>query len=206
MVGNYGGLLRVYSPCPSAFTPEHLLLEQRLLHPIVQLESGLLLPYVYTYMRGVYGTLSLSPHVISEVKELAVAVLHPRAIAVYRLSGSREQPLLAPVHSLPLPRTAHSMIIGTFGRATGEQCCVLSSVSIECLFLSYEQIRSWCASSPWMASCLWLTTLASLSPASYPISFSLALWCTSAELIASPLSPLGVSWRCFVTTTCVQLP
>lgn len=67
---------------------------------------------------------------LSEVKELAVAVLHPRVIAVYRLSGSGEQPFLEPVHSHALHHTAHSMVVGTFGRTTGEQCCLLSLVAI----------------------------------------------------------------------------
>ena len=49
-MGSLSGLVRVYSPKPVPFDPEHLILEKQLPHPVVQLESGLLLPYVHVYM------------------------------------------------------------------------------------------------------------------------------------------------------------
>lgn len=46
MVGSLSGLVRFYSPKPSPFSPDHLILEKQLSQPVIQLESGLLLPYV----------------------------------------------------------------------------------------------------------------------------------------------------------------
>ena len=48
-MGSLSGLVRVYTPKPVPFDPEHLVLEKQLPHPVVQLESGLLLPYVHVY-------------------------------------------------------------------------------------------------------------------------------------------------------------
>ena len=55
----------------------------------------------------------------SGVKELLIAVLHPRVISVYKLTSKDDQPVLSLVHSHPLSHTAHSMVVGPFGRATG---------------------------------------------------------------------------------------
>ena len=128
MVGSLSGLVRLYSPKPSSYSPDHLILEKQLSHPVVQLESGLLLPYVLVY---VCVCLSCIPYMYSGVKELLIAVLHPRAISVYKLTSKDDQPVLSLVHSHPLSHTAHSMVVGSFGRATGV-CCYTTVIHHPC--------------------------------------------------------------------------
>lgn len=46
VTGSLNGVLRMYSPTHNEFKIEHLLLEENLHHPILQIEMGYFIPYV----------------------------------------------------------------------------------------------------------------------------------------------------------------
>ena len=45
IVGSFNGVLRIYSPIPPSFQPEHLLIEAQLQDPILQLLAGKFVSY-----------------------------------------------------------------------------------------------------------------------------------------------------------------
>jgi Bardet-Biedl syndrome 9 protein len=120
-VGSFQGLVRVYRPEPGSFSPDHLLIEHQTGQPILQLETG----------RFIQGS-----------KQLQLALLHPKEVAVYSLgSQSSDDPsgpdqslsepsnlyTLSPVYRNSLSRTSCNMTVGAFGRVdVGDYICVQS--------------------------------------------------------------------------------
>ena len=114
--GSFAGLLRLYCPRGPAYRVEDLMLESMLDAPILQLAAG---------------------QVLSDTNRVALAVLHPRAIAVYSIAavaGSKDDPKadasyfkLAKVFEHPLERPACNLVHGAFGGTYGhEQICIQS--------------------------------------------------------------------------------
>ncbi|TYZ58292.1 hypothetical protein PybrP1_003778 [[Pythium] brassicae (nom. inval.)] len=107
VTGSLNGVLRMYAPLQSEFKIEHLLLEEKLRHPILQLALGRFVPNHST---------------------LALAVLHPRRVSVYTVEGVGGSGLAASYFKLS-PRyehllgldgehfTAFNMFHGPFGSA-----------------------------------------------------------------------------------------
>jgi hypothetical protein len=119
VTGGLGGTLRVFSPMPGGFKVDHLVLEQELEEPILQLGIG----------KFAAGTTSN-----------ALAVLHPRSLVVYEVL-SRASSASAEIETLTLRQlyshsfgsrsgtsfTAHSMCFGPFGGAGDvDHICVQS--------------------------------------------------------------------------------
>lgn len=105
VTGSLNGILRVYYPTQNEFKIEHLLLEEDLGQPILQVAIGYFIP---------------------NQRILALAVLHPRRIAVYALEGvggngmsaSYFKVVLRYEHRLGIDGehfTAYNMIYGPFG-------------------------------------------------------------------------------------------
>jgi len=102
VVGSFQGVLRIYYPRQRDYRVEDLILEQELEAPIIQLSAGRFLP---------------------NMSAVALAVLHPRKLAVYTVSpggGSAGQPgyyTLTKNYEHALERTAFNMVSGPFGGA-----------------------------------------------------------------------------------------
>lgn len=111
--GSYAGMLRLYYPREREYRVEDLMLESQLDAPIIQLAAG-----------GFLG----SHH------RIVLAVLHPRALAVYSISagaggagGSASYFTLSRAYKHDLERPAYTMCQGSFGGASGRALiCILS--------------------------------------------------------------------------------
>jgi Bardet-Biedl syndrome 9 protein len=115
VTGSLHGVLRIHKPTARDPTPDDLLLEQNLGAPVLGVAVGRFV--AHAGMRG----------------KLALAVLHPRALVVYRVAAMAGQVQQGAYHSLermhahPLERTAASMTCGPFGGVAGRDLlCVLS--------------------------------------------------------------------------------
>ena len=116
-IGSFSGLLRLYFPRQAKYCVEDLMLESTLEAPILQLDTG---------------------QVLSNSNRIALAVLHPRLVAVYAVSavgGDKELGScsdasyfkLSKVFEHVLARPACNFAHGTFGGGYGhEQICVQS--------------------------------------------------------------------------------
>lgn len=131
MVGSRQGVLRLYGPrlgrqedgTLSGFKPDDLLLETQLSQPILQMKAGRL----------------------SGVSEkLALAVLHPRKIAVFGISvisgavehGTHYHLSLAYEHTLK--RSAHSVVLGPFGGVKNQDFICIQSLDGTLTFFEQE--------------------------------------------------------------------
>lgn len=105
LTGSLHGMLRMYLPTQPEFRIDHLLLEENLGAPILQLELGCFVP---------------------SQRSLALAVLHPRRLCVYVVEGVGGQGMTASYFKLTLRYehllgidgqhfTAFNMITGPFG-------------------------------------------------------------------------------------------
>eukprot|EP00727_Mastigamoeba_balamuthi_P004625 m51a1_g14160 putative protein pthb1 (588) ;mRNA; r:62345-66135 len=99
VTGSFQGVLRVYRPTSREFQPPHLLLEQQLGSPILQIEAGRFIP-------GQKGT-------------IGIAVLHPRKISVYVVVMQQQnedwsQYALERRYEHQLERTAYNFTYGPF--------------------------------------------------------------------------------------------
>ena len=126
--GSFSGLLRIYSPRQPGYNVEDLLLEMRMHAPILSVAIGRFVP---------------------ESRVMALAVLHPRSTAVYKLSSgpdiTKDATLfkLAPSFAHPLPWPAFNMVTGTLGCGSGEheQLCIQS---MDGQLLVIDQVRGGC--------------------------------------------------------------
>lgn len=115
VTGSLSGVLRIYLPRQRGYRAEDLLLEQRLDAPIVQLAAGALL---------------------ASSSRLALAVLHPRKLAVYEVHAGTQSGAphaLARAFEVGLQRTSFNMALGRFGGSAHESAAVQSidgSVSV----------------------------------------------------------------------------
>ncbi|RLN50612.1 hypothetical protein BBJ29_002636 [Phytophthora kernoviae] len=108
VTGSLNGVLRVYCPTQSDFRIEHLLLEENLQRPILQLELGYFIP---------------------NQRILALAILQPRRLGVYVVEGMGGSGLAASYFKITLRYehllgidgehfTAYNFIYGPFGAAS----------------------------------------------------------------------------------------
>ncbi|RLN65427.1 hypothetical protein BBJ28_00019046, partial [Nothophytophthora sp. Chile5] len=111
VTGSMNGVLRMYYPSQSEFRIEHLLLEENLRRPILQLELGYFIPYVRNQ------------------RVLALAILQPRRLGVYVVEGVGGSGMAASYFKITLRYehllgidgehfTAYNFIYGPFGAAS----------------------------------------------------------------------------------------
>ncbi|KAF1331690.1 Pthb1 protein, partial [Globisporangium splendens] len=121
VTGSLNGMLRMYSPTHNEFKIEHLLLEENLHYPILQIEMGKFIP---------------NQHMT------ALAILHPRRLSVYVIDGVGGSGMAASYFKLTLRYehllgvdgehfTAYNMVCGPFGsgattRSDRDHLCVQS--------------------------------------------------------------------------------
>nr|XP_034985952.1 protein PTHB1 isoform X1 [Zootoca vivipara] len=126
IVGSYTGFLRIYNPHPikpgDAVQAEDLLLEVQLPEPILQVEVG---------------------KFVSGIELLHLAVLHPKKLCVYAVSGSLgnidhgNQYQLKRMYEHNLQRTACNMTYGPFGGIKGRDLICIQSV--DGMLMLFEQ-------------------------------------------------------------------
>ncbi|XP_012890624.1 PREDICTED: protein PTHB1 isoform X3 [Dipodomys ordii] len=126
IVGSFMGYLRIFNPHPmkmgDSAQPEDLLLEVHLREPILQVEVG----------KFVSGT-----------EMLHLAVLHPRKLCVYAVSGTLgnvehgNQYQVTLMYEHHLQRTACSMTYGPFGGVKGRDLICIQSV--DGMLMVFEQ-------------------------------------------------------------------
>ncbi|KAM8735062.1 protein PTHB1 isoform 1-T1 [Acanthopagrus schlegelii] len=126
VVGSYMGMLRIFSPHVNKSTEgvpvEAQLLEVQLQNAIIQVEVG---------------------KFVSCSDLLHLAVLHPRKLSVYSISGTAgnvehgDQYQLKLVYEHNLQRTACNMTYGTFGGVTGHHSLCIQSM--EGMLMFFEQ-------------------------------------------------------------------
>ncbi|XP_071239702.1 protein PTHB1 isoform X3 [Salvelinus alpinus] len=127
VVGSYMGMLRVFSPHPAKPgepSPAHSqLLEVQLRDPVIQVEVG---------------------KFVSCSDLLHLAVLHPRKLSVYSVSGTAGnvehgvQYQLKRVYEHNLQRTACNMTYGTFGGVTDHHSMCIQSMDGMLMFFEQE--------------------------------------------------------------------
>ncbi|XP_066440592.1 protein PTHB1 isoform X2 [Eleutherodactylus coqui] len=127
IVGSYSGFLRIFSPHPSkagdGAQPEDLLLEVQLRDPILQVEVG----------KFVSGT-----------ELLHLAVLHPKKLCVYSVSGTLgnvehgNQYQIKLMYEHNLQRTACNMTHGPFGGVKGRDLICIQSMDGMLMFFEQE--------------------------------------------------------------------
>ncbi|XP_040209116.1 protein PTHB1 isoform X1 [Rana temporaria] len=127
IVGSYNGYLRIFSPHPlktgDAIQAEDLLLEVQLRDPILQVEVG----------KFVSGT-----------ELLHLAVLHPRKLCVYSVSGTLgnvehgNQYQIKLMYEHNLQRTACNMTHGSFGGVKGRDLICIQSMDGMLMFFEQE--------------------------------------------------------------------
>uniref|UniRef100_A0A8C9XYZ8 Bardet-Biedl syndrome 9 n=1 Tax=Sander lucioperca TaxID=283035 RepID=A0A8C9XYZ8_SANLU len=126
VVGSYMGMLRIFSPHANKTSEgalvEALLLEVQLQNAIIQVEVG--------------------KFVCSEL--LHLAVLHPRKLSVFSVSGTAgnvehgDQYQLKLVYEHNLQRTACNMTYGTFGGVTGHHSLCIQSMDGMLMFFEQD--------------------------------------------------------------------
>nr|XP_046254883.1 protein PTHB1 isoform X2 [Scatophagus argus] len=127
VVGSYMGMLRVFSPHASktseGVSAEAQLLEVQLQNAIIQVEVG---------------------KFVSCSELLHLAVLHPRKLSVYSVSGTAgnvehgDQYQLKLVYEHNLQRTACNMTYGTFGGVTGHHSLCIQSMDGMLMFFEQD--------------------------------------------------------------------
>ncbi|XDV41008.1 hypothetical protein PO909_009955 [Leuciscus waleckii] len=127
VVGSFMGMLRIFSPHPSKAQElseaDVQLLEVRFPEPVVQVELG---------------------KFVSCSELLHLAVLHPRKLSVYAVSGTAgnvehgDQYQLRLVYEHNLQRTACNMTYGPFGGVTGHHYICIQSMDGMLMFFEQE--------------------------------------------------------------------
>ncbi|XP_077347748.1 protein PTHB1 isoform X2 [Lithobates pipiens] len=127
IVGSYNGYLRIFSPHPQktgdAIQAEDLFLEVQLRDPVLQVEVG----------KFVSGT-----------ELLHLAVLHPRKLCVYSVSGTLgnvehgNQYQIKLMYEHNLQRTACNMTHGSFGGVKGRDLICIQSMDGMLMFFEQE--------------------------------------------------------------------
>uniref|UniRef100_A0AAX7U3L8 Bardet-Biedl syndrome 9 n=1 Tax=Astatotilapia calliptera TaxID=8154 RepID=A0AAX7U3L8_ASTCA len=136
VVGSYMGMLRIFSPHASKTIEggqaDAQLLEVQLQNAIIQVELGKFVSFVG------YRIIELC----SEL--LHLAVLHPRKLSVYSVSGTAgnvehgDQYQLKLVYEHNLQRTACNMTYGTFGGVTGHHSLCIQSMDGMLMFFEQD--------------------------------------------------------------------
>ncbi|XP_030639011.1 protein PTHB1 [Chanos chanos] len=127
VVGSYMGMLRIFSPHPSKpgepSEADAQLLEVQLREPVIQVEVG---------------------KFVSCSELLHLAVLHPRKLSVYSVSGMAgnvehgDQYQMRLVYEHNLQRTACNMTYGPFGGVTGHHFICIQSMDGMLMFFEQE--------------------------------------------------------------------
>ncbi|XP_075068684.1 protein PTHB1 isoform X2 [Mixophyes fleayi] len=127
IVGSYSGYLRLFSPHPlkasDGIQAEDLLLEVQLRNPVLQVEVG----------KFVSGT-----------EQLHLAILHPRKLCVYSVSGTLgtvehgNQYQIKLMYEHNLQRTACNMTHGPFGGVKGRDLICIQSMDGMLMFFEQE--------------------------------------------------------------------
>ncbi|XP_033629589.1 protein PTHB1-like isoform X2 [Asterias rubens] len=126
IVGGFNGILRIYQPKGSrgeANKAEEVLLETQLPQPILQVEAG---------------------RFVSVSENLHLAVLHPRKLTVYSISGTTgvvehgSQYHLKIIYEHNLQRTAFSLVVGPFGGVKGKDFLCIQSMDGAVSFFEQE--------------------------------------------------------------------
>ncbi|KAJ7985514.1 hypothetical protein DPEC_G00352840 [Dallia pectoralis] len=124
VVGSYMGMLRVFSPLPGESSlADSQLLEVQLSDPVIQVEVG---------------------KFVSCSDLLHLAVLHPRKLSVYSISGTAGNVEHGALYQLKLiyehnlQRTAFNMTYGTFGGVTDHQSLCIQSMDGMLMFFEQE--------------------------------------------------------------------
>eukprot|EP01006_Ploeotia_vitrea_P029213 TRINITY_DN61798_c0_g1_i1.p1 TRINITY_DN61798_c0_g1~~TRINITY_DN61798_c0_g1_i1.p1 ORF type:complete len:865 (-),score=120.59 TRINITY_DN61798_c0_g1_i1:1500-4094(-) len=129
IVGSFSGILRVFYPKQKGFNADDLLLEQELEMPILQLAAGQFLP---------------------NSGAIALAVLHPRKLAVYvisRAGGTTEgtdplakQYTVAKQYEHWMERTSYNMCYGPFGSVYGKDFLCVQSMDGQLQFFEQDKL------------------------------------------------------------------
>ncbi|XP_018426780.1 PREDICTED: protein PTHB1 [Nanorana parkeri] len=127
IVGSYSGYLRIFSPHPlkagDTIQAEDLLLEVQLRDPVLQVEVG---------------------KFVSGMELLHLAVLHPRKLCVYSVSGTLgnvehgNQYQIKLMYEHNLQRTACNMTHGSFGGVKGRDLICIQSMDGMLMFFEQE--------------------------------------------------------------------
>ncbi|XP_038065523.1 protein PTHB1-like isoform X1 [Patiria miniata] len=126
IVGGFNGVLRIYQPRGSqgeANKAEAVLLEMQLPQPILQAEAG---------------------RFVSVSEKLHLAVLHPRKLTVYSVSGTAgavehgSQYQMKMVYEHNLQRTAFNLVVGPFGSVKGKDFLCVQSMDGTVSFFEQE--------------------------------------------------------------------
>ncbi|XP_074539855.1 protein PTHB1 [Halichoeres trimaculatus] len=128
VVGSYMGMLRIFSPHANKSSSEGALMEAQLLE--VQLQNAIIQVEVGKF--------------VSCSDLLHLAVLHPRKLSVYSVSGTAgnvehgDQYQLKLVYEHNLQRTACNMTYGTFGGVTGHHSLCIQSMDGMLMFFEQD--------------------------------------------------------------------
>ncbi|XP_078716769.1 protein PTHB1 isoform X1 [Lampetra fluviatilis] len=127
IVGSFSGYLRIFSPQPAkpgaGFHPDDLILEVHLQQPVLHVEAG---------------------KFISGSELLHLAILHPRKLAVYTVTGASgtvehgNQYQLRLMYEHNLQRTACNMTCGPFGEVKGRDFICIQSMDGMLSFFEQE--------------------------------------------------------------------
>eukprot|EP00960_Hanusia_phi_P040174 754286-Hanusia_phi.AAC.3 len=128
VVGGLSGVLRIYRAAGKGYKPGDLMLEVQLGAPILQVEAG-----------------RFSPH---SSKEVALAVLFPKALAVFSVSttvvpGEATEDVfmnLSLLYKHELKRSAFNFTYGGFGGTKDKDIIAVQSLDGELLFIEHEQV------------------------------------------------------------------
>ncbi|EKX44568.1 hypothetical protein GUITHDRAFT_109345 [Guillardia theta CCMP2712] len=128
VVGGLSGVLRIYRPAGRGYKPADLMLEAQLGAPILQVEAG-----------------RFSQH---SPKEIALAVLFPKALAVFCVSTTVVQGEatddsfinLSLLYKHELKRSAFNFTYGSFGGTKDKDIIAVQSLDGELLFIEHEQV------------------------------------------------------------------
>ncbi|XP_022112018.1 protein PTHB1-like isoform X2 [Acanthaster planci] len=126
IVGGFNGVLRIYQPRGSqgeANKAAAVLLEMQLSQPILQVEAG---------------------RFVSVSENLHLAVLHPRKLTIYSVSGTAgavehgSQYQMKMVYEHNLQRTAFNLVVGPFGSVKGKDFMCVQSMDGTVSFFEQE--------------------------------------------------------------------
>uniref|UniRef100_A0A8D3EAA1 Bardet-Biedl syndrome 9 n=1 Tax=Scophthalmus maximus TaxID=52904 RepID=A0A8D3EAA1_SCOMX len=146
VVGSYMGMLRIFSPhthkSSEGGVTDAQLLEVQLQNAIIHVEVGKFWPQICALRPGAPIQFLCSPIRCSEL--LHLAVLHPRKLSVYSVSGTAgnvehgDQYQLKLVYEHNLKRTACNMTYGTFGGVTGHHSLCIQSMDGMLMFFEQD--------------------------------------------------------------------
>ena len=112
VVGSYNGMVRVYHPQAREYRVDHLCMEQKLQHPVIQVLAG---------------------RFVNASSDIFLAVLHPRHLAVYACrtaasGGALQYYNFQVVYEHNIERPCFNMCMGTFGALHGRDSIAVQSI------------------------------------------------------------------------------